>query len=293
MQTWIIFALIAMLGITFFNLSLQWGLNLKIAQEKLLFYAFAGCFLAFAILDWPNYGNLIASGRIWSLAGWGVLIAVLSTAANYLTVMSYKLAPNPGYVEGIKSSNGVFTSLIGLFLFSAPIYWVKWLGILIIPFGLWFFKDETAAKGKNKWVVISLLSALMIALMFSVWGYMSAKLGFTTVDILVSLFFFASLMFLAIGIYQKTAWKYPWLSLAPISLAILFGVAGNWFNIAAIQSYGTPGPPVSIYNTQAVITVLIAGLIFPKGHGGELNWKRLVAVGIIFTGALLIILSPK
>lgn len=293
MSHWVLFSITALLGIVIFNLSLQWGLNLKLAQEKLLLYIFSASFVFFLILDKNNLSPLIVSGKIMPLLGWGFMIALLSVSLNYLTLTAYKIAPNPGYVEGIKAINGIFSTFIGLLLFSVPIHPVKWFGILIIPLGLWFFKEKSDAKGRGLWRILAIFIALLIAAMFTLWGYLSNSLGYSPADILMVLFLFASIIFLIISIVHRTPWRAPKIILIPIFLAIAFSIPANYSNIAAIKAFGSPGPPTSVYNAQAILTAIFANRVFSKDQGGELDLKRFGAIIIVLIGALFIIFSPK
>jgi len=294
MQIWIFYAFGALSLIVAFNLCFQWAVNLKISSEKLLLYFFFGGFIGFFLLDIPHLPNLFLSGRLGLLMFWGIVVALLSVAANYLTVASYKTAPNPGYVEGIKSSNGIFSTLIGLILFGSPVFWLKWVGIIIIPIGLYFFlveKNGNQVKS-NHWRLLAILSAIAVAIMFIVWGYMSTTLGFSPMEILMALFFFATIIFLIIALFKPSPWLYPVKSFWPVILAIIFAIPANLMNIMAIEKYGSAGVPTTIYNIQAALTLIVAGFVFPEGKGGELIMKKAIMVGVILFGAILIILSP-
>ena len=303
-MTWWMYAIIAMLAGTAFNLCLKWARNLKIAAERFFFYVFAGQAIGFFLIGYfssnlPSLFNPASSDRVWLMISWGIGVATFSVLANYFLAIAYNNAPNPGYVEGIKSSNAILTTLLGYLFFAAAISRQKWLGIGIIPFGLLFFKSKKKEKdGKTEkeetdkaWILPAFFYAFFLSGMFTIYKYMTKYLGFTVPEVLLSLTFFAAIGFLVIGLFEKEPWKYSFKMWLPILIGIVVAILSNGGILLSVTMLKNPGPPQAILNSQAIVTLLAAMLLFRAKDGGEFSWKKLLGIVVVLTGVIIIILS--
>jgi drug/metabolite transporter (DMT)-like permease len=290
---WWIFALLAVVAGSAFNLSFKLALNQKVAAEKFFLYIFSGYFLGYILLNWQNNVKMLANPNHWhTLIIWGVIVACFSFLANYFSAKAYQNAPNPGYVEGIKSSNAILTTILGLLLFASPVPWLKWLGIILIPFGLLAFKSKKGSDDSHKdWLMPAIFYAVFLSGMFVVYKYMIANLGFTRLEVLTSLSLFVAIGFLIISLTKKSPWIYPGKTLLVILVGIITGIFTNWLIISAVSLAANPGPSQAIFNCQAIVTMVAASVIFPSTSGGHFDYKKWLGVAIVVIGTIIIVLG--
>lgn len=302
-MSWIAYSLFALIMMTVFNLSQKWALN-KISVERYLFYVFfgytvCGYTIAYFLTDLPRkIGGLVDSGGVWRILLWGAIAAAFSIGGNLWSSRAYNNASNPGYVEGVKSSNAILTTFLAFIFLGAPLVWQKLPGMVFIALGLLGFRSEkTKKKVVKPWFWQAITGGIFLSLMMAVIKLITQLLQnfqgknepLIPIEALLALVPFATIGFLILGLRTKAPWRFPLIAWVPVILSILIGIAANWFNFTAIFLYKNPGAPQAILNVQGLTTLVLAALVFPKDRGGDFSWKKWLGVMAVLAGLLWLI----
>lgn len=288
---WYVYSLIGLVLSAFYAICIKWALNLKISRERLLLFTFTGYTIGYFLLDIKDINHILSSGKVWLWLFWGAVAGAFSIFGNLQSVKATQNAPNVGYAESVKSANAIVTTFFAWLIFGAVIPAQKWIGIAIIPLGLFFL---LAAKKENKhtdWRFPAILGALLFSGMFVIYKQMGS-LSFSPLEIILVLCFFVTIGFIVINLFKKDLpWKYPLTTWLPIGLAIIIGIFANWTNLIAVGKFSNPGVPQAIMNTQAALTLGISRFVFASDKGGEWDLKKWLGVIITIIGVIIIALA--
>ncbi len=292
---WFFYSLLGFALSPGYSLTQKWALNLKINKTKLLTYTFLGllvCYLIYNLLSDPQTLWLKIQSPSFHL--WGLLAAALSLAGNIFSTNAVEKSPNPGYVQAVTSTNALLVLLISIILFRSPITWLKFLGVLVIILGLGLILITKREKKKlAHWQLSAVVAMLSFGAMFLVVKEM-ANLGINSAEILLILFFYASIGFLILSHFQRISLgleNTPRRVIVPIALLILVSFFTNLFNFMAIKLVSNPGYSTAIFNSAVILTLLLSPLVFPKSAGGEFNARKWLGVAVTVGGILLIVLG--
>lgn len=132
-HNWFVLAVFAMLCFVVTALIIKQLTLIEPQTESINFYfcfATTVVFLLFSLLKGTRL--VISSGSI----KWFTLLAIIAAAANYFSVSAIRLAPNPGYVTGVRAFETLIIGVLAVFVFGSEITATKMIGIVLSVSGL-------------------------------------------------------------------------------------------------------------------------------------------------------------
>lgn len=293
---WYVFALSAMFVSVWTPILTKWALNYGIDKIKLLTYIFTGMFCMYLIYNLAMAPtDFLAKLHTLNFLAWGLLVGALSLAGNFTSFVAYERSPNPGYVQSVIVTNVLLVLILSVSLLGAPINLVKAMGTLVVIAGLitLFLGKKTAVKG-DQWGWPAFTAAVCFGLMYLVVKKMTS-LEISPAEILVMLFFWASLGFLALSFRKRInlikLQAVPKMFFLLVILYLLIGFGANLLNFTAIRMAPNPGYSTAIFNSSVVLTLLFSRLVFPKEAGGEFSARKWIGAIITFIGVATIVLG--
>lgn len=292
---WYGYSLLAMFISVWTPIFQKWALNHKINRTKLLFYIFVGLmalYLGIALISAPSGLAQAMQNRTFWL--WGMLVGAFSLAGNMAMTKAFAHSPNPGYVQAVVVTNILLVLLLSVVFLAAPIKLSQTIGTITVVVGLIIlFLGSKSAEKSGRWQTPAVLAAVSFGLMFLVVKKMTT-IGFTPSQVLVILFFWASMGFGILSRFQHVGLRWgilPRIVIVPIILYILVGFFANLLNFTAIARVDNPGYSTAIWNSSVILTLLASHLVFPKESGGEFNWQKWLGTIIALAGVIIIILG--
>lgn len=285
---WYAFSFIALFSGSFYSLSKKWALNLNISRERLLLCLFSGVFFAYFLYNLKDLNSLIHRSDFHLLLLWGLLMAAFSMAGNWLDMYATKVVPNPAYSESLKSTNAILITFGSVILFGSPISFLKILGMIIISSG---FLPLILSKNKiaeGNWKTPSIIALFLFTGMILTVKYLN-NLGFKPQEILLVLFFYASIGYLIMNLRKSKALESPgkliWLA---ILATIIFSFVSNLANFTAVKIAPNAGYAQAIFNSSIALTLIFSWWVFPEKEGGDFNRLRWLGVIAVVLGVVLI-----
>ncbi len=288
---WYIYSFLALFIGSFGAIAQKWALNLKVNKIKFLTIVFTGLLICYFLYSLNDLTNLVTSPKFLIYLEWGFVAGALSFSGNLAGLKAYEESPNPGYVQAITSVNAILILVAAAVLFGSPVGWVKLLGSIIIILGLFPLLDHRSAKKTGFWQVASLLSMLSYGAMILVAKQMG-NLGFSAREILLVLFFFATIGFGILyglkgrSINHSTSKKVY----LPTILYILIAFVANLLVFTAVNLAPNAGYSSSIGNASVILILIFSIIFFPKDKGGEFNLFRWLGAFMIVLGVILTII---
>jgi len=219
-----------------------------------------------------------------------VIMAVFcSYLGNKLSLKSIELAPNPGFSLVISKSYVVFTSIAAIFLFNSPLTIKATIAVLLIVFGsalIMIDKTKQAKTTAKTWFWLALGA-------FFCWGLLALTSKYLLdlgVSILVRLIYsmlIVSTIILAEIWQKKISLKLNRPQLQTLLVIGLFGAGFNYFMQLAYQLTPNVGYVNAINASSIALVTLLSGFIFKD----ELNLKKLIGVGVVSAGIILLVLT--
>lgn len=132
-MNWLLYSLFAMVGFAAIGLIIKQLTIIEPKAEIINFYFFLFTALAFFVFSIFKGTRLAISTDTYK---WLIVLAIVAVAANYFSVTAIRLAPNPGYVTGIRAFETVIIVIAAFFLFNSEISATKFMGIILSTCGL-------------------------------------------------------------------------------------------------------------------------------------------------------------
>ncbi|NCN45268.1 MAG: hypothetical protein COU63_04785 [Candidatus Pacebacteria bacterium CG10_big_fil_rev_8_21_14_0_10_36_11] len=223
-----------------------------------------------------------------------IMSIFFSYLGNVFSLKSIELAPNPGFSLVISKSYVVFTSIASVFLFQDVLTVKAMLAIGLIIAGSGLIMIEKKATNKKietnktqtKWLFLAIGA-------FFCWGMLALTskylldLGVNILSRLVFSMIIVSIIISTEIIKEKIPLK---ISKQQILTLLGIGISGAGFNYFMQLAYQTT-PNVGYINAINAASIaavaILSGLIFKD----ELNFKKLLGVGIIVAGLALLVLT--
>lgn len=131
-NSWILYSLVAMLCTTGIYLIYKFTSN-KIHPDLLLFYIFLIDIILLTFLVLKEKFSLRVSFWQFVILFIASIVAVMT---NIISVVSIRIAPNPGYFSAISSASIVIVTILSFVIFKSEINIRKFLGIMLTVIGL-------------------------------------------------------------------------------------------------------------------------------------------------------------
>ena len=289
-MSWYIYALLAVAIGSFGAISQKWALNLKIHRTKFLVAVFSGLLVLYFFYGFGELKAIFSSSSWLPFVLWGLLIAVLSMVGNIAGLKAYEESPNPGYVQAVTSTNAILILISAAIIFGSPINFHKTLGVFLVLIGLWPLIGKTSVKKDGAWQLPSIIAMLSYGAMLLVVKEM-AILGFESAPVLTILFFFATIGFWLLYLFEKPkAQAISKIVIIPIVLYIIIAFVANLTNFIAIALAPNAGYVASIGNSSIILVLIFSVIFFPKDKGGEFNLAKWLGALLIIFGVILTII---
>ncbi len=213
----------------------------------------------------------------------------LSYLGSLFSLTGIKQAPNPGYSLIISKSYVVMTSILAVFIFSAPLTITNIIAIaLIVGFSALIVVEKNNSETKlykKTWILYTLGA-------FFCWGFMALvskyilDLGVHVTVYLFYLLLFASSAFLVQALIKREKHNFQ---RRDFSYLLIIGVCSSIFNLALQSGYlYAPNPGYINAVSAASISVLtLASAYFFKD---ELSIKKLIGVFGVLVGLFILFL---
>ena len=293
-MNWYWYSLIALFFTGWYAVAQKWALNLKIGRTQLLTYTFVGLFLCYLI-----YGLVVDRRALFELLRkenfytWGLFVAVFSMLGNISQIKALKTCPNPGYVSAIVALQSLTILILSFIIFGSPIVWQKLIGMIILLGGLYGLLLDKAKNKDVSWYLPAFSAMFFWSLMILGVKQMT-NLGIQAYQILIILFFLASIGFLILAKVEKISLnlkELPNKIYLPILIAIFVAFFFNLLNFIAIKLVPNPGYSTAVSNAGVLLTLLYSAMVFPKEFGGEFNLRKWISIFVIIVGTTIIILA--
>jgi len=210
---------------------------------------------------------------------------------NIAGLFAYEKSPNPGYVQVIVSLNAILVMFAAVILFGSSISSLKVIGAVVSVLGLIpLFYRKNHQNFDHGWQLPAILAMLSYGSMFLVVKQMS-NLGFSAAEVLLVLFFFASIGFWILHFMRKpkpSNSRYP--IFIPIIVYIFVAFFANLFNFTAINIAPNAGYVLTISNLNVILVLILAIMFFPSNKGGEFNLIKWLGALIVVAGVILTII---
>lgn len=291
-MSWIIYAFLAVPFASLYSLAQKWGLNLKISRLNFLFWSFLGSFFCYFLYNF--WQNQLLPTNLMNFLLWGGLLAILSIVGNFFSISAMDKTPNPGYVQTIVSANSLFIILATSIILKSSISFWPVMGTIIAVLGFWPLFSRKSDKEENNWQLFAVLAMLFYTAMATVNRYMLTTLDFAPSQNLMILFFYGTIICsVVIAKFKIEKEKITNLKLAALSifLAVIGSFFGNLLAFVSDQIALNAGYGRAIYNTNAILSLVIALFLFPKEKGGEFNLLRLLGVILVVGGLFVVIIT--
>lgn len=289
-MSWYIYALLAVGVGSFGAICQKWALNLKVNRTKFLVAVFSGLLILYFFYGFNELKTIVHGPDRLAFILWGLLIGALSMIGNLAGIKAYQQSPNPGYVQAITSTNAVLILISAAIIFDSPIDWFKVLGVTLVLIGLWPLIGKSSIKKDGAWQLPSIIAMLAYGAMLLVVKEM-AILGFESAPVLTILFFFGSLGFWLLYLFEKPkAQAISKIVIIPIILYIIIAFVANLTNFIAIALAPNAGYVASIGNSSIILVLILSVIFFPKEEGGEFNLTKWLGALLIVAGVILTIL---
>lgn len=269
----------------------KWALNLKVNKIQFLTYVFTGLLIFYFIYNLNHLSDLITSSTFYLYLVWGLLAATFSMIGNIAGLFAYEKSPNPGYVQVVASLNTILVMFAAVILFGSSISFLKVIGAVVSILGLIpLFYRKIDLSPDHGWQLPAILAMLSYGAMFLVVKQMS-NLGFSAAEILLVLFFFASIGFWILHFKKKPERSSnQYLIITPIIVYILVAFFANLFNFTAVNIAPNAGYVLTIGNFGIILVLVLAMIFFPKEKGGEFNLIRWLGALLVVAGVILTII---
>ena len=291
LMPWYIYALLAVAIGSFGGILQKWALNLKVNKLQFLAYVFTGLLIFYFFYNINHLSSLITSPAFNLYLLWGFLAAIFSMIGNIAGLFAYEKSANPGYVQVVASLNTILVMFAVVILFGSSISFLKVIGAVISVLGLIpLFYRKNNLNSHHGWQLPAILAMLSYGAMFLVVKQMS-NLGFSAAEILLVLFFFASIGFWILHLKKRPKpvnSRYP--IFIPIIAYILVAFLANLFNFTAINIAPNAGYVLTIGNLGVILVLILAIIFFPSDKGGEFNLAKWLGALLIILGVILTII---
>lgn len=125
---WFIYATVAMLCFVGMQIVLKQLTRMNLAPPLILVFLFGFTTVLFLSHVGVTRQSMMITTRA---AGLLAAAAACSYAGNLYMVRSVAIAPNPGYAIAVVGLQALPLTVIALFMFGAPLSWVKMLGVVL------------------------------------------------------------------------------------------------------------------------------------------------------------------
>lgn len=212
-----------------------------------------------------------------------------SYLGNVFSLKGIENAPNPGYSLIISKSYVVFTAVVSIFLFSAPLTLHSGIAIasIVIFSALIAVEKEKNNENSNaSWVMYTMGA-------FFCWGFLalsSKYLLMVGVPILVRLILsmiVTTVLILGEIVYKKVAWKD--LSKDQLSTLLWIGVFGASFNYFMQVGFDL-APNVGFVNAANAASISLLTLLSAVLFKDELTLKKMVGIIGVTVGLVILFL---
>lgn len=285
---WYFYSFAALIAGACYALAKKWSLNLKITKERLLLFTFSGAFLSYFFYNLPHLNRIVHQDNFHLLMLWGILIAVLSVAGNFLDTYAMQVSPNPAYGEGLKSTNAILITIGSVILFGSEFSWIKLIGMVLITAGFFplFFSKVKTKEGN--WKTPSLIALFIFTAMILTVRHLG-NIGFSASEILLVLFFYGGIGYGILNLFYGKQIEKPkkliWLA---VLLAIGLSFVANLANFTAIKIAPNAGYSQGIVNASVILVLVFSKIIFGKHEGGDFNLMRWLGAIVIIAGVVLL-----
>ncbi len=294
-MAWYIFSLIALFTATGYSICQKWALNLKISEKLFLLFYFISGFIGFLAITAKSLPDLFSGEKVLPFLIFGFLVALFSMTGNIFSIKAFAKAPNPAYVDAIRNGNSILILFLSILFFQSSITVLKIFGVVLIFLGLIpvIFENKKKFNWQGQWQYWALGAMLAFTGMIIATKKM-LSLNFNAQEILLILFFFATIIFLFINRFKfqdkksRVGRPLPKLVLAVV-LALVFVFISNLSHFTAVGKAPNPGYPQAILNASMVLTLLLARVFLPSRSGGHFDLKKWLGILVVFGGILLLI----
>ena len=169
----------------------------------------------------------------------------------------------------------------------------KLVGIIVLLGGLYGLLLDRSKNKDTSWYLPA-FSAMLFWSIMVVGVKQMTNLGIQAYQILIILFFLASIGFLILAKVEKISLNLkdlPEKIYLPIFMAIFVAFFFNLLNFIAIKTVSNPGYSAAVSNAGVLLTLLYSALVFPRNNGGDFSLRKWVSVIVIIIGTTIIILA--
>lgn len=212
-----------------------------------------------------------------------------SYIGNVFSLKAIEYAPNPGYSLIISKSYVVFTAVVSVFIFSAPLTMKSAIAIILI---LLFSAFITIDKEKNRTTSHTLWFPYTMGAFFC-WGFLALSskyllnVGVPILTRLILTMIVVTVLILGEILYEKVEWKK--VSKNQLITLLLIGIFGASFNYF-MQVGFTLAPNIGFVNAANAASISLLTLASAFFFKDELTVKKMIGIFGVTAGLLLLFL---
>ena len=212
-----------------------------------------------------------------------------SYLGNKFSLKGMEYSPNPGYSLIISKSYVVFTAIVSIFIFSAPLTIQSVVAIaLIIVFSavITIDTDKNRTTSNKLWLPYTMGA-------FFCWGFLALSskyllnMGVPILSRLILSMVVTTVLIFAEILYKKVEWKK--ISKDQLSTLVLIGVFGASFNYFMQVAFNL-APNVGFVNAANAASISLLTLLSAFFFKDELTLKKMIGIVGVTAGLVLLFL---